>query len=103
MGLIKCGLDVDLALDLPFRLLMVADAGGILDTGWDFQLELCVERGLVSRVFELRTIEAIRCSLAFREAFVSWANRGVGLRSLDVDGDGKDWVGDLSDGGSIRP
>jgi hypothetical protein len=87
MGLIKCGLDVDLALGLPFRLLIVPDAGGILDTGWAFQLELYVDKELVSRAFELITKDAIRCSLAFREAFVSWANRGVGLRNLEVDGD----------------
>lgn len=66
---------------------MGAEAGGILDIGWDFQFELKPVRELVSRAFELRAMEAIRCSLAFREALVSWANLGVGLRNFEVDGD----------------
>jgi hypothetical protein len=33
------------------------------------------------------TMEAMRCSLAFLDAFVSRANLGVGLRNLEVDGD----------------
>lgn len=102
MGLIKCGLDVDLEFGLPFRLLIVADAGGILEIGWDFQLELKAERGFGSRAFELIAMDAMRCSLAFLDAFVSRANLGVGLRNLEVDGDVKDGVGDSSCGGSIR-
>lgn len=102
MGLIKCGLDVELAFDLPFRLLIVAEAGGILEIGWDFQFEVKVERGFGSRAFELIAMDAMRCSLAFLDAFVSRANLGVGLRNLEVDGDVKDWVGDSSGGGSIR-
>jgi hypothetical protein len=82
-------LDVDLTFDLPFRLLMV-EAGGILEIGGDFQLVLNAERGLGSRFLELRAIDAMRCSRAFLEAFVSRANLGVGLRNLEVDGDVKD-------------
>ena len=90
MGLINCGLDVDLAFVLPFRLLIVADAGGILEIGWVFQFELNVERGFGSRLLELVAMEAMRCSLAFLDAFVSRANLGVGLRNLEVGGDVKD-------------
>lgn len=73
---------------------MGAEAGGILEIGCGFQLELRLDRELVSRAFELnsralelRAREAMRCSLAFRDALVSWANLGVGLRNLEVDGD----------------
>lgn len=71
MGLIKCGLDVSLELGFPFRLRIVAEAGGILDIGWGFQFELKPERELASRAFEFIAIDAMRCSLAFREALVS--------------------------------
>lgn len=47
-----------------------------------FEFELRGPSGLLSRLFRLNAIEAIRCSLAFLEAFVSRANRGV--RSHDV-------------------
>jgi hypothetical protein len=86
MGLIRCGFDVDFALGLLFRLRIDVE-GGALEIGWDFQFELKLEREFDSRLFEFIAMEAMRCSLAFLDALVSWANLGVGLRNLSADGD----------------
>lgn len=65
-------------LGLFFLVLMEEELEGTRETGGDLQLEGSdVEGGLLSRCFELTVIEAMRCSLAILDAFVSRANRGV--------------------------
>lgn len=63
-------------MDFPFLFLNVTElfeeARNVL---WAFQFALRDGSELASRFFTF--IEAMRCSLAFLEAFVSRANRGV--------------------------
>lgn len=98
IGLIKWGFDVGLFAGLVFRLRKGTVPGDIRGMGWAFQVELEDVSGLVSRFLEF--IEAMRCSLAFRLALVSRANRGVGL-SLDAEG-GVDVCAGDSRGGVMR-
>lgn len=76
MGLIKWGL-VPGAIDLPFLFFRVAELEGDRDVVCDFQFALRDGSELASLLFKFKFIEAMRCSLAFLEAFVSRANRGV--------------------------
>jgi hypothetical protein len=64
--------------------------------GWGFQLELKDERGVVSlsrfKLFKvLLPMEAMRCSLALRDAFVSRANLGIEVGGFEVDGGVESW------------
>lgn len=61
--------------------------------GWGFQLELKEESGVVSlSLFKfLLPIEAMRCSLALRDAFVSRANLGIEVGGFEVDGGVVSW------------
>lgn len=98
MGLIRWGFEVDLFADLVFRLRKGTVPGDMREMGWALQFELEERSGFDSRDF--RFSEAMRCSLAFRLALVSRANRGVGL-SLDAEGGVDECVGD-SPGGVTR-
>ena len=97
--MIRWGLDEDLVTGLALWLRTGAALGEMrFIAGWGFQFEVKEERGGVSRVREFR--EAIRCSRALREAFVSRAKLGVVFSGLETDG-GVVRVGD-SIGGVIR-
>ena len=102
MGLIKWGL-VPGAIDLPFLFLRVAELEGNRDVVWDFQFALRDGSELASRFFKLEFIEAMRCSLAFLEAFVSLANRGVDTGVFDAATGVGGWVGVSTRGSIVWP
>jgi hypothetical protein len=77
---------------------MGAEFGDTREKGCAFQLELKEVNGLESRLFEF--MEAMRCSLALRDALVSRANLGV-ESNLEVEGGVEDCVGE-SIGGVTR-
>lgn len=88
-----------LVSDLFFRLRTGAALGERRVMGCGFQLELKEDRGVGSRF--LVFMEAMRCSLALRDALVSRANLGIEVEGFEVDGGVESWPGD-STGGVLR-
>lgn len=82
-GLINCGLFPDPERGLLFLVLMDKELDGTREIVCDRHLELRDVSALSSRFLELMFKEAMRCSLAILEAFVSRAN--LGMESLDLE------------------
>jgi hypothetical protein len=80
MGLISCGRVDEIEPDFPFLFLNDPGVDGAREIFWVFQFELKGVSGTFSRSLGIEDIEAMRCSLAFREAFVSRANLGTNNR-----------------------
>lgn len=64
-------------MDLPFLFFRVVKPVGTRDVGLGFHVALRDGSDVVVSRPLVMVIEAMRCSLAFLDAFVSLANRGV--------------------------